>query len=138
MARNPTRSVKLASMLLAQPPPSPVVPSDHAVAEARAYARHRQGRVAFAVVDSHGRVRGQHSTRGYRSASVIKAMLLVADLERHRGGISAHEKRLLGPMIRRSSNEAARRVYRALGRGPVLKLARRAHMRRFAVPSLFE
>jgi len=63
MARNPTRSVKLASMLVAQPPPSPVVPSDHAVAEARAYASHRRGRVAFAVVDSHSRLRGHHSSR---------------------------------------------------------------------------
>jgi beta-lactamase class A len=139
MARNPTRSVKLASMLLAQPPPSPVVPSDRAVAQARAYASHRRGRVAFAVVDTHGRLRGHHSARRYRSASVIKAMLLVADLERHSGrGIGAHEKRLLGPMIRRSSNKAARRVYRELGPAPVLRLARRAHMRRFALPALFE
>jgi beta-lactamase class A len=139
MARNPTRSVKLASMLLAQPPPSPVVPSDRAVAEARAYASHRRGRVAFAVVDTHGRLRGHHSARRYRSASVIKAMLLVADLERLRSArLGRHEKRLLDPMIRRSSNKAAKRVYGELGRGAVLRLARRAHMRRFTLPALFE
>jgi beta-lactamase class A len=139
MAPNPTRSVKLASMLLAQPPPSPVVPSDRAVAVARAYARHRQGRVAFAVVDSHDRLRGLAASRRYRSASVIKAMLLVADLGLHRHAkLGRHEKRLLGPMIRRSSNEAAERVFGAVGKRRVLRLARRARMRRFSLPSLFE
>src|SRR5215218_9400628 len=65
MARNPTRSVKLARMVLAPPPPMPVMPSDTAVA-------------------------------------------------------------------------AARGVYRSLGPEPVLRLARRAHMRRFAIPALLE
>jgi beta-lactamase class A len=139
MARNPIPFVKLASMVLAQPPPSPVVPSDRAVAVARAYARHRRGRVAFAVVDSHDRLRGLHSARRYSSASVIKAMLLVADLQRRRHAkLGRHEKRLLGPMIRRSSNKAAKRVFQGLGRGRVLRLARRAHMRRFSLPALFE
>jgi hypothetical protein len=139
MARNPTRSVKLARMVLAQPPPMPVVPSDTAVAAARAYAVHRQGRVAFAVVDSHGRLRGTASARSYHSASVIKAMLLVAELER-RGErpLTRTERKLLEPMIRRSSNTAARRVYQSLGPDRVLRLARRAHMRRFAIPALFE
>jgi len=63
-------------VLLAHPPPLPVVPADRAVAAARAYAAHRRGRVAFAVVDSHGRMRGRNSSRTYASASVIKAMLL--------------------------------------------------------------
>src|SRR4051794_33214095 len=110
MARNPTRSVKLARMLVAHPPPVPVVPSDRAVAEARAWAGHRHGRVSFAVVDSHRRLRGIESGRRFPSASVIKAMLLVAELERRGDEALTHtERRLLGPMIRRSSNTAARR-----------------------------
>ena len=126
-------------MLLAHPPPLPVVPADRAVTAARAYAAHRRGRVAFAVVDSHGRMRGHNSSRTYASASVIKAMLLVAELERIGARpVSDHEERVLEPMIRKSSNTAARRVYRRLGPGPVLRLARRAHMRRFALPALFE
>src|SRR3954447_24542107 len=105
MARNPTRSVKLASVLLAHAPPQPVVPTDEAVAQARAWAAHRAGRVSFALVDSHRRMRGVQSSRRFRSASVIKAMLLVADLER-RGddALTDTEQRLLGPMIQRSSN----------------------------------
>ena len=43
-------------VLLAHPPPMPVVPADRAVTAARAYAAQRRGRVAFAVVDSHGRM----------------------------------------------------------------------------------
>jgi beta-lactamase class A len=126
-------------VLLAQPPPIPIVPSDRAVAVARAWAAHRRGRVSFAVVDSHGRARGQVSARTYPAASVIKAMLLVAYLE-DRGArpVSPHDRQVLDPMIRRSSNGAARRLYRHLGRPPVLRLARRAHMRRFALPALFE
>jgi beta-lactamase class A len=126
-------------VLLAHPPPLPVVPADRAVAAARAYAAHRRGRVAFAVVDSHGRMRGRNSSRTYASASVIKAMLLVAELERIGARpVSDHEEHVLEPMIRKSSNTAARRVYRRLGPGPLLRLARRAHMRRFALPALFE
>ena len=126
-------------MLLAEPPPIPIVPSDRAVAVARAWAAHRQGRVSFAIVDSHGRARGQLSERTYAGASMVKAMLLVAYLE-ERGArpVSPHDRQVLDPMIRRSSNGAARRLYRHLGRGPVLRLARRAHMHRFALPALFE
>src|SRR6188472_1063223 len=126
-------------VLLAHPPPLPVVPADRAVATARAYAARRRGRVSFAVVDSHSRLRGRTSERTYASASVIKAMLLVAYLERRDGKpVPRRERRVLGPMVRRSSNTAARRVYRRLGPGPLLRLARRAHMRRFAIPALFE
>src|SRR4051812_26443695 len=112
MSPNPTRSVKLGTVLLATPPPEPAVPADLAFALARSYAAHRRGRVAFAVVDSHERLRGLASSRTYASASVIKAMLLVAALERTGDDAIAHEdERLLDPMIRRSSNKAARHVY---------------------------
>src|SRR5919106_1773987 len=107
MGRNPPRTVKLAPMVLALPPPMPVVPSDRAVAEARAYAVHRQGRGAVALVRSPRRPRGTASARSYHAASVIKAMLLVAELER-RGErpLTRTERKLLEPMIRRSSNTA--------------------------------
>lgn len=126
-------------VLLAHPPPLPVVPADRAVTAARAYAAHRRGRVAFAVIDSHGRLQGRDSSRTYPSASVIKAMLLVATLERvGTRPVPERVERRLDPMIRKSSNRAARRVYRSLGPAPVLRLARRARMRRFALPALFE
>jgi beta-lactamase class A len=127
------------SVLLAEPPPIPIVPSDRAVAVARTWAAHRRGRVSFAVVDSHGRARGYLSARTYAGASVIKAMLLVAYLQK-RGArpVSRHDRQILDPMVRRSSNGAARRLYRHLGRDALLRLARRARMRRFALPALFE
>jgi Beta-lactamase enzyme family len=62
-------------------------------------------------------------------------MLLVAYLERRdvrhrrlRGG----DRRLLGPMIRVSDNDAATAVYDRVGPGGLRRVARRAGMRRFA------
>ena len=70
----------------------------------------------------------------YSSASLVKAMLLVAYLDRRdvrgrrlRGG----ERRLLGPMIRVSDNDAATAIYDRVGEGGLRRLARRAGMRRF-------
>jgi Beta-lactamase enzyme family len=103
------------------------------VRAAIAYLHHRHGQVAFAV-------RTPHRFWGYRpyltmhSASVIKAMLLVAYLNRrsvrsrhlHRG-----DYRLLDPMIRRSDNAAATAVRNIVGNAAVRRLARRVGMRRF-------
>jgi hypothetical protein len=70
----------------------------------------------------------------YSSASLVKAMLLVAYLEqrsvRHRGLHDA-ERRLLGPMIRVSDNDAASAIYERVGQGGLLRVARHAGMRRF-------
>jgi hypothetical protein len=98
------------------------------------YARDRSGRVSFAVVDERGTLRGYQVHRVYRSASVVKAMLLVAYLDR--GGIRSHalsrdSRRLLGPMIERSDNDAASRVYRIVRADGLVRLARRAHMHDF-------
>ena len=68
------------------------------------------------------------------SASVVKAMLLVAYLRqpdvRHRR-LREAERALLGPMIRRSDNAAASRVCNIVGTGGLARLARRTHMRHF-------
>jgi beta-lactamase family protein len=71
----------------------------------------------------------------YSSASLVKAMLLVAYLDRrdvrHRR-LRVGEKRLLGPMIRVSDNDAATAVYAQVGPAGLRKVARRSGMRRFA------
>jgi hypothetical protein len=68
------------------------------------------------------------------SASVVKAMLLVAYLRRPevRGRpLTGGERALLGPMIRRSDNPAASQVCNIVGTDGLARLARRVHMLRF-------
>jgi hypothetical protein len=117
----------------------PIV-SAAALASARRFARSRLGRVSFAVVDDNSTVRGYHQTRGYPSASVIKAMVLVAAL-RHagHGHLSSSERALLAPMITRSDNAAAIALWNELGAQRLRRVAAAARMRRFAIGAhLFE
>ncbi len=117
-----------------KPPKGPRFPWNARVHDAAAFARGRAGSVSFAVVDERGRIHGFHRGTRYSSASLVKAMLLVAYL--NRGGVKrrhlhASDRRLLGPMIRVSDNDAASAVYSQVGPGGLQRLARRAHMRRF-------
>jgi len=101
--------------------------------EAASYAAGRAGEVSFGVRTGGG-LRGVGVRRSVPSASVVKAMLLVAYLRRPdvRGRrLGPHERALLGPMIRRSDNAAASRVCNIVGTGGLARLARRSHMRRF-------
>lgn len=104
------------------------------IASARRFAGGRRGRVTFALVDTHRRLRGQRPNARFVSASVVKAMLLVAyldQLDRRGRPLTAGGRALLGPMIRRSSNRAATAVYRAVGDPGLRRLARRARMKDF-------
>ena len=104
------------------------------VAAATSYVRTRQGRIAFAVVDLGGRVRGYHVDEQHRSASVVKAMFMVAYLGRVGDrALSDTDRRLLGPMIVRSDNGAATRVRNVIGPGRVYGVAKRAKMTRFVL-----
>jgi beta-lactamase class A len=104
------------------------------VAAARGFAAGRQGEVGFAVRTKH-RHWGYNATATYRSASVVKAMLLVAYLRRpdvrHRALCPA-ERALLDPMIRQSDNRAADAIMRQVGTERLAALGRRAGMRSFA------
>jgi hypothetical protein len=76
------------------------------VLAAERFAATRRGTVAFSVRTACG-AWGRRQDAGVPSASVLKAMLLVADLRRpqlHDRPLPAAHRRLLGPMIRRSSN----------------------------------
>jgi hypothetical protein len=101
------------------------------------FARRRAGAVSFAIVDERGRIHGFHRGARYSSASVVKAMLMVAYLRK--GGVRnrrlhGSQKGTLGPMIRRSDNGAASAIHNQVGSRGLRRLARRAGMKRF-IPS---
>jgi hypothetical protein len=98
------------------------------------YARQRNGEIEFAVRTEH-HFWGYRSTRTMPSASVIKAMCLVAYLNhqdvRNRD-LKQHDRNLLSPMIRRSSDAATDKVVNYIGYSRLRKLARRVGMRHFS------
>ena len=111
-------------------PLPPLVPTARARRAAFTWASRRAGDVAVAVVDSRGRTYGYHSTRPFITASVVKAMLLVAYLRRH-SSVDAGMRATLTRMITSSDNDAADAVYRSVGRRSLDRLARLAHMTTF-------
>jgi beta-lactamase class A len=105
------------------------------VAAARAYAAQRPGTVAFAV-RTEDRFWGVHADRAFASASVLKAMLLVAYARGARDRpLRASERALLSPMIRRSDNAAANVIFTRVGTAGLRRLARRAGMTHFHAAS---
>jgi hypothetical protein len=103
------------------------------VAEARGWAAQRHGSVSFAV-RTEQRLYGWHTRRTVPMASVLKAMLLVAYLNRgtvRDRPLRAADHRLLDPMVRRSDNVTATRVRAIVGDAGLYRLARRVGMRHF-------
>jgi hypothetical protein len=97
------------------------------------YQRHRQGDVAFAV-------RTPEAFYGYRpdhpqwSASVLKAMLMVAYLDRPSVAsrpLDARDEALLSPLITRSDNDAANTLDELIGDRGLQNLATRVGMTHF-------
>ena len=102
------------------------------------FAEGRQGIVSFAFVDHRGRLRGYRPWRAAPSASVLKAMLLVAYLNRGsvRGrALTDSDRSLLAPMIRWSDNATATSVLGIVGERGLDRLAGRAGMRHFRLRS---
>jgi Beta-lactamase enzyme family len=97
------------------------------------YLHTRAGHVTFAV-RTDGHLWGYHRTEGAHSASVVKALLLVAYLDDPRvrsRRLTAADHRLIDPMIRRSDNVAANKVLAFVGADRVRRAAARVGMRRF-------
>jgi beta-lactamase class A len=112
------------------------VPSVTAVRRAWRFARRRGGRVSLAVLDTRGRLRGRDAGRRYVSASVVKAMLLAAELRRlRRDGLQLDGTTtdLLTGMIVASDNRSADKIYERVGDAGLRDVARRAGMRRFTI-----
>lgn len=119
-----------------RPARPPKVPTAAALREAWRYARSRGGLVSVAVVDSEGKLRGRDEGRRYASASVVKAMLLAAEVRRLKqagAGIDSATDSLLTAMITASDNDAADSIYARVGDAGLEQVARRAGMRRFTV-----
>jgi hypothetical protein len=109
------------------------------VNEARAYALSRLGEVSFALRTEED-FWALEPDRVVHSASVIKAMFMVAYL--NRAGVRDRPLRpearaLLSKMIRRSDNNAATTIRNIVGDAAIVRLARRAHMTRFAVAPIW-
>ena len=102
------------------------------VRDAQAYAKERRGTVAFHV-RTPTREWGRRASQTFPSASVLKAMLMVAYLDRAGDReLTAADRALLDPMIRRSADAPANRVIGIVGTSGLRRLARRSGMRRFA------
>ena len=114
----------------------PAVPSARALRRAWRFARRRGGQVSVAVIDTRGRLRGRDADKRYVSASVVKTMLLAAELRRlRREGLplDGGTRDLLKAMITFSDNDSADAIYGRLGDAGLFEVARAARMRRFTV-----
>ncbi|MGI8904593.1 MAG: serine hydrolase [Solirubrobacteraceae bacterium] len=116
-------------------------PSTRAVGRASSYLARRTGRTAFAVIDSEGRLSGVHVHSTFVSASVVKAMLLVAYLRRL-DAMGAHQvdpfsASFLYPMINVSDNSAATMTWSVVGDSGLYSVARAAGMTDFSVVGIW-
>jgi len=104
------------------------------IARASEWAAGRDGRVAFAVAGPDGAIHGRNEHERFQSASVVKALILAAELQR-----VADSGRPLDPataaelrrMITVSDNQAATSVFARVGPERLDAIAHRAGMHDF-------
>ena len=104
-----------------------------------AYARTRIGDIAFAV-RTDGRFYGYRSDHVEWSASVVKAMLMVAYLDQPSVAnrpLDSRDDSLLRPMITVSDNDAAMAVWTIVGNRALQALADRVGMTHFATAPIW-
>jgi hypothetical protein len=110
----------------------------HRKAAAVRFVETRAGVESFAFVDDRGKLHGYRAWRVVPSASMLKAMLLVAYLNRQsvrRRALTDSDRSLLAPMIRWSDNGTATRVLSIVGPAAMYRLADRANMLHFCLRS---
>ncbi len=116
-------------------------PGPGAVAHAASYLAGRAGRTAFAVVDSEGRMSGVHEHWTFVSASVVKAMLLVAYLRRldahGQHQVDSYSNSFLYPMINVSDNSAATQTWSIVGDSGLYSVAHAAGMTDFSIVGIW-
>lgn len=116
--------------------PKPTLPTAVQVMDARAFAKGRSGVVSFAVIDTSDKLRCYRCRARYASASVVKAMLLVAylaSLADENRTLSLSHQSQLEAMIRVSDNQSATEIYGHVGDAGIRRLAKQAGMRDFSV-----
>jgi hypothetical protein len=115
--------------------PRPVYPTASGDAAAGRFLATRAGDTAFAVIDDAGALSGVRVHERFNSASVVKAMLLVAYLQQlsagHRG-LDPASRAVLFPMIHVSDNDAASAVFAVVGQSGLARLARQVGMTDFS------
>jgi hypothetical protein len=115
--------------------PVPAYPSAQAISAAARFLDSRAGATALAVVDTQGHLGGIRLHERFSTASVVKAMMLVAYLQmlsaQHRG-LGDGDRSLLYPMIHVSDNRAASTVLGRVGGGALAGVAREAGMGDYA------
>src|SRR5215210_5137509 len=127
----------LAAVLVCSPAAAHARPPEDwkpGVRQARAYATGRAGLISFGI-RTERRFDGLAPDMAFPSASVVKAMLLVAylrDANVRARPLRPADRRMLTPMVRWSSNDAATAVRNIVGDDALARLARRAAMQRFA------
>jgi hypothetical protein len=107
-----------------------------AVARARRFAGGREGQVSFAFIGADGRLRGVGEHRHYHAASVVKALLLAAELRRladTEAPLGSAIEAELEAMITYSDNAAADAVYARVGDDPLREHALSLGMEDFEV-----
>jgi hypothetical protein len=116
-------------------------PGPGLVASAAGYLSGRAGVTAFAVVDSEGRMSGVNEHRTFVSASVVKAMLLVAYLRRldamGQHYVDGYSNSFLYPMINVSDNSAATQTWSIVGDSGLYSVAGAAGMTDFSIVGIW-
>lgn len=126
----------LAGAAPVKPKPKPPKPTAKQFAAARAFAKTRRGHVSWAAIDTNGTLHAYKGNRRYRTASLVKAMILVARLRQYPNrAVPRSTSRDLSMMIRYSDNNAAIRQYRYICAPRIKVLARVAGMKSFQSPS---
>jgi len=124
----------LVALLLPAPAAEAQSWNQRSAAAAR-YVEGRAGVESFALVDDRGRLHGYRMRMRAPSASLLKAMALVAylNLPSVRGrALTDRDRALLGPMIRRSDNATAGVVLGTVGSRRLYRLAERTDMLDFS------
>ena len=117
---------------LTQRAPAGAIPTAAGIRKAEAWLAQRTGFLSMAVIDSRGHLHGWNDTRLFISASVPKAMLMVAYLRTH-PTITASMQDVITKMIEYSDNDCADIVYASLGGDDALEqVAQLAHMTHFS------